>query len=155
MTKRQQAKTAWVICGVCAAREPVATAHEHHRVPRAFGGTDDLENRVWLCASDHNRLHRVAGLIAQGNIVEAYQLCQALFAVDAQQRGNLWVLAQLAAKSELDTKESFAQHRDTVRISLEVDYDVWAQVKAAAKRQKCTAAQLGARLITSGISNHT
>ena len=30
---------------------------EHHILPKSLGGTDDPENKVWLCAECHEKVH--------------------------------------------------------------------------------------------------
>jgi RNA:NAD 2'-phosphotransferase (TPT1/KptA family) len=66
----------------------------------------------------------------------------------------LWELANEAAASELEVGDSFDLHRTTVKVTLELDRDVWAEWKDAAKRKKTSARTLAqealARLVMGG-----
>ena len=136
-----------VPCFICAVQEPLATAHDHHRTPRAFGGTDDQENRVWLCASCHARLHRVQEFIVQGKIASAYDLCQSIFAAKPKAKDSLWTLANEAANAEGEVQSSFEIHKSTVTVNLAVDVDVWATLKAMALDRKTSATKLAAQIL--------
>jgi hypothetical protein len=140
-----------VVCRVCDLPEPLMTAEDHHRKPRAFGGTDDPENRLWLCASCHKRIHRVQGLLVHNKPSEAYDLCDQIFPEAPSKRGRLWAFANEAAKAEVLAKESFNAHRDHVRVSLDVDITVWETLKAAAKEQKTSAKELAVRILGESV----
>lgn len=127
--------------------EPLATAHDHHRTPRAFGGTDDEGNRVWLCASCHTRLHRVQEFLVQGKASSAYDLTSSIFPSKAKARSNLWELANEAAEAEKETGGAFGLHRDVVQVTISVDKEVWSRVKVIAKEGKMTAKALAAEMI--------
>jgi hypothetical protein len=150
-TKRAAQQDVKVQCFVCSFLEPLATAQDHHRTPRAFGGTDDAKNRVWLCASCHARLHRVQEFLVQGKYVPGFNLCASIFPTNAAARGNLWTLANEAATAERETKDSFAMHREHVTVNLTVDVDVWAAVKAAAKGRNTSARRLAVELLRQGV----
>lgn len=140
-----------VDCRVCNAKEPKATADDHHLVPRAFGGTDDPDNRVWLCASCHKRLHRVQGMLIHNKPNDAYDLTEQLFPNYADKRARLWQFANIAAQAELRAKESFASHRTHVKVSIEVDAELWDTLKEIAKREKKSAKELAAAIIEDAI----
>lgn len=48
------------ICYVCGIKNDDALCQVHHRIPKAFGGTDDKTNLLTLCAGCHQSLHRMA-----------------------------------------------------------------------------------------------
>jgi hypothetical protein len=130
---------ATIKCFICDVSEPLATAHDHHRRPRAYGGTDDPDNRVWLCASCHTRLHRVQDFIVAGKVATAFELCTTIFPSKAKARGELWKLANEAAAAEREAKEVFGTHRTVVQVNLTIDTETWGQIKLAAKGQKLSA----------------
>ncbi len=143
-----------ISCSVCATVEPLATAHDHHRTPRAFGGTDDEANRVWLCASCHTRLHRVQEFLVQGKTSSAYELCQYIFPTKAKSREELWTLAQEAAAAEQEVQGAFDLHRSSTTVNLTIDVDVWAAIKAMAIDNKTTAKKMAIELLRRAIGRH-
>jgi hypothetical protein len=142
-----------VPCAVCSFQEPLATAHDHHRKPRAFGGTDDSANRVWLCASCHTRLHRLQEFIAQGKTASAYDLCASIFPTQPKAREQLWTFANEAATSEKEVQEAFASHRENTVVNLSIEAELWAAVKARAKDRKTTATKLAVEFIRKAMEN--
>lgn len=140
-----------VPCFVCQVQEPLATAHDHHRTPRAFGGTDDKNNRVWLCASCHTRLHRVQEFIVQGKNASAYELCQSIFPAKAKAREELWTLAHEAATAEQEVQGAFELHRTSTVVNLKVDADVWSALKAMALDKRTTPAKLAAQILSEAV----
>lgn len=140
-----------VSCFICRVEEPLPTAEDHHRKPRAYGGTDDEGNRVWLCGSCHGRLHRVQGFILQGKQASAYDLCNSIFPADGKARGLLWQLANEAAESEREVKEGFGLHKTHQKITLTVDVELWSVVKAQAKDRKMPAGRYAANLLKKAV----
>lgn len=138
-------------CFICTVLEPLATAHDHHRTPRAFGGTDDGENRVWLCASCHTRLHRVQEFIVQGKMASAYELCHSIFGTKEKYKETLWTLANEAASAEAEVGDSFSAHQSTVTVNLAIDADVWATIKARAIDGRTSASKLAVQLLRSAV----
>lgn len=47
-------------CGICEKENDDSLKNTHHRIPQAFGGTDDPANLFTLCPSCHQTLHRLA-----------------------------------------------------------------------------------------------
>lgn len=47
-------------CGICSVEYDESLKNIHHRIPQAFGGTDDKSNLFTLCPSCHQTLHRLA-----------------------------------------------------------------------------------------------
>jgi len=150
--RKNRAVALKVKCFVCLTEEPLPTAEDHHRTPRAFGGTDDESNRVWLCASCHARLHRVQGFLLKGEAASAYDLCQSIFPTDGRARGQLWTLANEAADAEREVKESFGSHRTHQKVTLTIDADTWSVIKAQAKDRKMSASQYAASLLRRAAS---
>lgn len=147
MSRKRTDNFTCIVCAICDCREPLATAHDHHRKPRAFGGTDEAENRVWLCASCHARLHRVQGLIARRSTASAFDLCNSIFPTDGKARGQLWILANEAASIEIEVKESFAAHRTEASVQLTLDAELWAIIKAQARARRVSAVRHAADLL--------
>lgn len=142
----------FVTCRVCETKEPLLTAEDHHRKPRAFGGTDDEENRLWLCASCHKRIHRVQSLIIHHKIQDAYELTTNLFQASSAKRARLWEYANEAAKAEHLSKEAFAEHRTHTKVSLDVEVQIWESLKLLAKGQKMSAKDLAASILRDAVT---
>lgn len=140
-----------VPCAVCGFQEPLATAHDHHVTPRAFGGTDDTGNRVWLCASCHARLHRIQEFIVQGKQASAYELCASIFPSNAGARSKLWSFANEAAAAEKEVEGVFDSHRTTTKVSFVIDKDVWERIKGVAKEKKVSAAVMAAEILKRSV----
>ena len=136
-----------VSCFVCERSEPIQTAEDHHRTPRAFGGTDDASNRVWLCPSCHARLHRVQTYLTSGKIQSAYRLCCEIFPTDGGSRGRLWELSNEASKSEIEVKDSFYGQSQYQKVSIRVDSDVWRIIRSEAKSRNVSASKLAAEIL--------
>lgn len=150
---RTDSSLSYILCAICGCREPLATAHDHHRKPRAFGGSDEPENRVWLCASCHTRLHRVQGFIARRATASAFDLCNSIFPTDGKARGQLWIFANEAAAIEMEVKESFAAHRTDVSVQLTLDAELWAIIKAQARDRRVSAVRHAADLLRKALEN--
>ena len=148
---RLQQAGALVTCKVCDLKEPLLTAEDHHRTPRAFGGTDDAENRIWLCASCHKRLHRVQALLIHNKPHEGYDLAEQLFPIHADKRARLWQYANEAAKAEALAKDSFNEHRTHTKVSIDVETLIWEDLKEIAKKQKTSAKVIAAAIIEDAV----
>jgi hypothetical protein len=140
-----------VPCAVCGVEEPLTTAQDHHRKPQAFGGDDEQANRVWLCASCHARLHRLQEFLVRGQTASAYELCNSIFPQNAKARGQLWTLANEAAEAEQEVQGAFELHKTHQTVSIKLDTDVWALVKAAAKDHKMSASQYAAEVLRKAV----
>ena len=148
---RASKKDVKVPCFVCSVEEPLPTAEDHHRKPRAFGGSDDESNRVWLCPSCHARLHRAQGLIVQSKVASAYDLTQSIFPTNGKARENLWTLANEAADAERESKEVFGDHKTHQKVTLNLEIEVWAVIKAEAKSRKLPASRFAADILKKAI----
>lgn len=76
--------------------------HEHHKVPQGYGGSDDPHNRVWLCASCHDHVHRLGQFLLSGKQGLANDLAVQVFPGSPATRARLHELAKLAAKAQQD-----------------------------------------------------
>ena len=141
-----------VSCHICTELVPVITSEDHHIVPRAFGGTDDPDNRVWLCASCHTRLHRIQGLFVKGKAAQAVSLCSNIFPTNAGKRGRLIILSQKAAAAERDMKSVNAEYKTEQKVQLLLDVKTWAIIKARAKAQKISATVYAAKMLENFIN---
>lgn len=54
-------------CRICDEVFPVSLHHEHHKIPKALGGSDEPSNLVDLCQADHNLLHTIAYMLIGKN----------------------------------------------------------------------------------------
>jgi hypothetical protein len=50
-------------CQICRLPYPESLKHEHHKKPKALGGSDDSANRADLCHTCHNNLHLLAYIL--------------------------------------------------------------------------------------------
>lgn len=150
---RSQNLTHEVVCYVCEAREPLATAEDHHIKPRAFGGDDSPANRKWLCASCHTRIHKVQGLIIKGAMGKANTLCRQIFPQPAP-RGRLWHLSNAAAQAEREMKEQNLLHKTHQKVNLNLELDLWLAIKKQAKILKIPATELAAKLLEQAMEKH-
>lgn len=50
-------------CEICLEDYPASLHHEHHKIPKALGGSDAPSNLVNLCQQDHQLLHTIAYML--------------------------------------------------------------------------------------------
>lgn len=102
---------------------------EHHKHPRAYGGTDDPDNRVWLCASDHSLLHRSALRLYSGKGGEAKDMVVRFLPNQPARQERLLRLVQTVARARQqharssDVPEAGVEaddHQSTVKMQLDV-----------------------------------
>lgn len=111
------------MCGVCALSYPISVIHDHHLTPVAFGGTNDDDNRKWLCPTCHNLLHRCAENFARGHASKAAALADASFPSNPAARGRLIQWASIAARAEVLAKEQ-APTKKWVTVTLRLERNV-------------------------------
>ena len=71
----------------------------HHLVPLGYGGQDVPENIQWVCGACHDHVHRLAFLIAKGQVGVAQDLAVQEFPTTPSIRGRLMELANIVAKA--------------------------------------------------------
>ena len=70
--------------------------HEHHKHPEGYGGEDTPENRIWLCASCHDILHRIAQMVLKnkggvaGQITTFTTVTGTAWGKSANERGTIY-----------------------------------------------------------------
>ena len=121
-----------VTCSICQNGEvPHQLAEDHHKVPRACGGSDDPSNRCWLHAGCHNNVHRWADLIRSGKNSEAADMAKLVYnSVGAQKRAL--ELSQIVARSF----EIPDQKREWVQVVIKVPSPVYAALRVMADERR-------------------
>lgn len=102
--------------------QPIVFMHEHHRTPRAFGGTDEGGNLVWLCVGCHDLLHRLATLTMSGKKGLAEDYLEQYLSTDLRARELLKELVQevIQARLQFDEKALEAEDEKTVQLKIPV-----------------------------------
>ena len=114
----------------------------HHIKPQAFGGDDTPENRVMLCASCHDVLHKAEHKLSKGKKGEAFDLIDRFLpnqAVRQQRLRNLVVAVATARKAwrpSSDVPDAEAKEADTIIVQLDVPAWLHHRLKTAAQDQQ-------------------
>ena len=102
------------ICEICQKRFPTDFLHEHHKIPKSLGGSDDKSNIAMLCHSDHNNLHTIAyAMINPKRQHNVDVLVTSIFPTDPNARGRLVNLSMLVAR-EMSLKKEIKKEDDAV-----------------------------------------
>lgn len=108
-------------CEICLKRFPESLNHEHHKIPKSLGGSDDPKNIAQLDNACHNNLHAVAYMIVNPNRRgEIEPTLNAIFPTDSNARKRMLVLSQLVAKEMLLKKEIRKEPSAEIRTTLEL-----------------------------------
>jgi hypothetical protein len=95
--------------------------HEHHKVPKSLGGSDEPKNLAQLDNACHNNLHAVAYMIVnQKRRGEIEPTLNSIFPNDINARQRMLVLSQLVAKEMMLKKETRKEPSAEVRTMLEL-----------------------------------
>lgn len=109
------------VCAICMRAFPEALAHEHHKIPKALGGTDDPKNLVTLCHSDHNNLHLIAYMLVNAKRThEAEPTIASIFPDDIPARRRLLEFSAIVAKEMVLKKEIRKDARTELRTVVEL-----------------------------------
>lgn len=119
-----------VTCWIHQTKIPRAAAHEHHEAPRAAGGSDDVENLVWLCATCHQVAHRATQLLAAGKSGAASDLAYAQYAVPADRHRFASVVKEMVKAHEDAALTGIGKPEAEVMIYL--DHELYGYLKALA-----------------------
>lgn len=93
-------------CEICGENFPTALHHEHHKVPKSLGGSDEKSNLSDLCSSCHQHLHTVAFMIV--NPKRRHEIDPtliAIFGAEQNKKIKLVEFSKLVAKEMLLKKE--------------------------------------------------
>lgn len=144
---------AHVMCFVHGQRIPRAAAHEHHEAPRAAGGTDDVENLVWLCATCHQLSHRVAQLRQLGRGAEAEDIAQTSFGTPAARNRFSQVVLEIMAAHAL--ADDLGLGKAKAEVVLELDHPLYNFLKTLANDHRDNGRKVGvARYIEAVLQKH-
>jgi len=119
------------ICFIHQSNGPIDVVflHEHHRTPRAFGGTDDEDNLIWLCVPCHDLLHRTAVMSMHGkrglvdDVIDQYLPGD----LNAQQKFKTLLHEVIQAKTAF--MEKAEDPEDTVLMNLKIPKQVHSVLK--------------------------
>lgn len=100
----------------------VALMNEHHVRPQEAGGSDSRTNKVWLCPTCHQSLHRISEMFLRGDTGQASDVASVAFPRPGP-RARILRLASTAAEHVQAFEESTpeaARANKTVALSLDV-----------------------------------
>lgn len=109
------------VCEICQKRFPESLNHEHHKIPKSLGGSDEPQNIAQLDNACHNNLHAVAYMIVNPKRRgEIEPTLNSIFPNDPNSRKRMLILSQLVAKEMLLKKEIRKEPAAEVRTMLEL-----------------------------------
>lgn len=113
---------------------PVSTKllHRHHVTPQGFGGADTEGNTVWLCASCHDLLHRLANFVLSKKNGLAQDLANQYLPNSPAARQRLWKLVKEAATA-METHIPEAGEDEEILLSLSIPRSLHHQLKTLAQ----------------------
>jgi hypothetical protein len=123
---------------------PKELLEDHHKVPQAYGGGDEVSNRCWLCPGCHDALHRCALSIYNGKSSKAKGIIDVyLHNRSPGKKKQLFDLAATVAKSRkqysrsLDIPEAGEEDEDNA-IDVTIPIKPWLhhRIKTLATRCK-------------------
>lgn len=86
-------------CEICQKTFPESLRHEHHKVPKALGGSDRPDNIAQLCNADHMHLHAIAHMLVNPKRRhEVDPTVHAIFPQDPHSIRRLLTFSQLVAR---------------------------------------------------------
>jgi len=109
--------------------------HEHHVKPKGYGGEDTEENLVWLCASCHDLVHRMAHMYTTDKKGIANDLAVQYLPGSPAARKRLQTLVAEVARSMKDYVPELGEEddeEDTVIVSLHLPKRVHHKLKTCA-----------------------
>jgi hypothetical protein len=93
-------------CEICGNWFPEAIGHDHHKVPKALGGSDSPGNIARLCNGDHQNLHIIAHMMLNPKRShEVEPTVHALHPDNPQGRQKLFDFSRLVAREMALKKE--------------------------------------------------
>ncbi len=94
------------VCAICEKPFPMSMRHEHHKIPKSLGGSDDPTNLVGLDHACHNNLHMIAFMaINQKRKGEIEPVVHSICGSDVGYKRRLLEYAQIVAKEIFLKKE--------------------------------------------------
>jgi len=113
--------------------------HEHHIVPRGYGGEDTSTNTVWLCGSCHDIIHRMAHWINTKKTGLAKDLAMQYIPRRPAARDRLFELAQTVAKAMTEFSPEIGElddEDDLVIVQLHIPASLHRKLKTLASNYK-------------------
>ena len=107
----------------------VVFLHEHHRTPRAFGGTDDEDNLIWLCVPCHDLLHRLATMSMHGKRGLVEDVIAQYLPGDLNAQEKFKVLIHEVIQAKLAFAEKADDPDDTILMNLKIPKQVHSILK--------------------------
>lgn len=121
--------------------DPVDTRllHEHHVVPRGYGGEDEPSNTVWLCGSCHDIIHRMAHWLNTKKTGLAKDLAMQYIPRRPGARKRLLDLAQTVAEAMTEFTPQIGElddEDDLVIVQLHMPASLHRKLKTLASNHK-------------------
>lgn len=108
-------------CEICQQNYPAALHNEHHKIPKALGGSDESSNLSDLCQQDHDLLHTIAYmLINPKRRQEIEPTLNSVYPNDRVTQRKVLEFANLAAREMALKKEIKKEPDQETRITLEL-----------------------------------
>ena len=108
-------------CEICAKKFPMSLHHEHHKIPKSLGGSDEKSNLADLCSSCHQHLHAVAFMIVNPNRRQEIEpTLIAIFGADQDARRRMLQFSQMVAKEMILRKEIRKEQSQELRTVVEL-----------------------------------
>ena len=119
------------ICYIHQSNGPIDVVflHEHHRTPRAFGGTDDADNLIWLCVPCHDLLHRAATMSMHGKRGLVDDVIDQYLPGDLAAQQKFKTLLHEVIKAKVAFMEKAEDSDDTILMNLKIPKQVHSILK--------------------------
>lgn len=132
--------------------------HEHHVDPQGMGGADTPENKIWLCASCHDAVHRLSHLIKGGKSGVANDIAVQYLPNSPAARERLKTLATKVSRAMADFDPDYDDENTApVIVQLHLPRKLHSQLKtlAASHSNKKSKKRVGLyNYITNVLVNH-
>lgn len=114
---------------------PISTKllHRHHVVPQGYGGPDTEANTVWICASCHDLLHRMAHFVLSKKQGIAQDLASQHLPNSPAARQRLWKLTASAANAMQTHIPEAGESSEEILMSLSVPRALHHRLKTLAQ----------------------
>jgi hypothetical protein len=117
-----------VRCYGCANPLPAALINDHHKRPRATGGSDARSNRSLICPLCHTTVHQACRYFVKGRVNQAKDLVNLWAKGDSVMVDRLMDLVQIEARAWIDGGKS-----DLQRVTFDLERGVYEGLKAIAQ----------------------
>jgi hypothetical protein len=114
-----------VKCYGCGNPLPAALINDHHKKPRATGGSDARPNRSLICPLCHTTVHQATRYFVKGKVSQAKDL------VNLWAKGNDGIVARLMELVQIEARAWVEGGRsDLQRVTFDLERGVYEGLKA-------------------------